>query len=311
MNQKLHFTHGSLFTGIGGFDYASELLGWKNIFQVEKDKWCLTNLQKNFPDTERYTDIIKFDGSKYKNKITVLSGGFPCQPFSNSGKRNGSIDERHLWPSMLRVIREIEPIYIVAENVPGLLDTENGMVFKQIHTDLENSGYEVQTFDIPAAGKNANHKRNRVWIIANSQDITTKHTLHAGQQKHSVLFSNYYNTSPSVDGTHLSKKNTGQKSKFGNDTEQSNFSNAGSIYGHELAKESQKSAWKEFRSVIEKWNHHWSTWAIEPTLPRNNHGVSHRVDRIRALGNAVVPQVVLEIFRSIEASHNQFICSIT
>ena len=173
-------THASLFTGIGGFDLAAEWTGIENVFQVENDKFCQKVLEKNFPNVKRYLDIKDFDGTEYKNRIDIISGGFPCQPFSQAGKRKGNKDERALFPEMLRIIREVKPKWIVGENVSGILSIHDGEYFEEILTSLENEGYKVQSFIIPASAVNAPHRRDRVWIIANSNNSTS-----ARQRKHS------------------------------------------------------------------------------------------------------------------------------
>jgi len=158
--------HGSLFSGIGGFDLAAEWMGWENVFQVEKDSFCQKVLVKNFPTTKRYGDIKEFDGTQYRGAIDILTGGFPCQPFSTSGKRKGTEDSRYLWPEMLRIIGEIRPTYIVGENVHGLVNWSKGLVLEQVQADLEVQGYEVGSVIIPACGIGAPHGRERVWFIA-------------------------------------------------------------------------------------------------------------------------------------------------
>jgi DNA (cytosine-5)-methyltransferase 1 len=297
------FTHGSLFSGIGGFDLASSWLGWTNVFQVEKDEWCLSKLAKNFPNTNRYKDIIEFNGKEYKNKITVLSGGFPCQPFSVAGKGKGRNDERYLWGEMFRVITEIEPLYIVAENVPGLATNENGLAFKQVLIDLESKNYKVQTFDIPASSKNANHKRNRLWFVAHANDCTTKHTVQARGQMPTSTLCDATNTTSQIECTHFGEQKERQIQKFGNDIEQSFITNTRSINSNEMELQHREAKWQEYRIIKQKWNVHWSEWGIEPTIRGGNDGLPNRVDRIKALGNAVVPQVVYEIFKCIELSH--------
>src|ERR1043165_5795152 len=144
--------HASLFSGIGGFDLAAQWMGWENVFQVEKDAFCHKVLEKNFPHTKRYGDIKEFDGTTYRGTIDILTGGFPCQPFSIAGKRLGTDDPRHLWPQMLRVIHEVRPTYVVGENVFGIINWSNGMVFEMVCADLEAKGYEVTSFILPAAG---------------------------------------------------------------------------------------------------------------------------------------------------------------
>ena len=165
--------HGSLFSGIGGFDLAAEWMGWENVFHCEWNEFGQKVLHHYWPNAETFTDITKSDFTKYANKIDILTGGFPCQPYSMAGKRKGKEDERHLWPSMLRAIREIKPKYIVGENVFGLLNWNGGMVFDEVHSDLEFEGYEVQAVVIPAAAVNAPHGRDRVWFVAHSKSART------------------------------------------------------------------------------------------------------------------------------------------
>jgi DNA (cytosine-5)-methyltransferase 1 len=158
--------HGSLFSGIGGFDLAAEWCGWENVFQVEIDEFAQKVLAYHFPNVKRYSDVKEFDGTPYKGAVDVISGGFPCQPYSSAGKRKGKNDDRHLWPEMLRIIREISPTYVVGENVYGLYSWNDGLVFDEIISDLETLGYEVRTLFIPAVAVNAPHRRMRIWFVA-------------------------------------------------------------------------------------------------------------------------------------------------
>ena len=160
--------HGSLFSGIGGFDLAAEWMGWENIFHCEIAEFPRQILKYHFPNSICYEDIKKTDFRKHRGEVDIISGGFPCQPYSNAGKRRGKEDDRHLWPEMLRVIREVQPRFVVGENVAGLLSWNNGMVFHEIITDLENEGYETQAFVIPACATNAPHRRDRIFFIAHS-----------------------------------------------------------------------------------------------------------------------------------------------
>lgn len=234
-------THGSLFSGIGGCDLAATWAGWENIFQVEIDPWCQRILQKHFPDAKRFSDIREFDGSAWRGSVDVISGGFPCQPYSSAGKRLGKEDERHLWPEMLRVIREAAPRWIVGENVRGLVSWSGGLVFEEVCADLEASGYEVQPFVLPAASVGAPHQRQRVWFVAYAERI--------GQQ--------------------------GQ-------------GRAVNAFG------SAKSAKRQA-----DWTYNDVRWPTQPPVCGTNDGLSDRMDRIRGLGNAVVPQVVYRIFDTI------------
>jgi DNA (cytosine-5)-methyltransferase 1 len=169
--------HGSLFSGIGGFDLAAEWMGWENIFHCEIAEFPRQILKYHFPNSICYEDIKKTDFTKHRGEIDIISGGFPCQPYSNAGKRRGKEDDRHLWPEMLRVIREVQPRFVVGENVAGLLSWNNGMVFHEIITDLENEGYETQAVLIPACATNAPHRRDRIWFIAYSNNARTNERM--------------------------------------------------------------------------------------------------------------------------------------
>jgi len=157
-----------LFSGIGGFSLGLESTGhFKTIAFVEKDKFCQKVLQKNFKNIPIEGDIRNVKGEKYK--ADVVTGGFPCQPFSVAGKRKGTDDDRYLWDETIRVVRECKPKYFIGENVEGLINIQQGMVLRQVQTDLEKEGFEVQCFIIPASGIGAWHQRKRVWIVGYSE----------------------------------------------------------------------------------------------------------------------------------------------
>lgn len=186
--------HASLFSGIGGFDLAAREVGWNNVFQCEIDPFCQSVLKYYFPKTVLYEDIKRTDFTSWKGKIDVLTGGFPCQPFSVAGQRKGAEDDRYLWPEMLRVIRETRPLWVIGENVAGITnmvqpgsetdvetksdqDEENyketileqEYIINTICDDLEREGYSVQPIIVPACGVGAPHKRDRVWFIASDR----------------------------------------------------------------------------------------------------------------------------------------------
>jgi DNA (cytosine-5)-methyltransferase 1 len=302
MKNKIEITHGSLFSGIDGFSLAAEWMGWQNMFQCEIDKYCIKLLNQNFPNTIKYGDIKTTDFTPWKNKITVLTGGFPCQPFSVSGKRNGTDDNRHLWPEMYRAIRQIEPPYIVAENVPGLLTIENGLPFEQVCTDLEAAGYEVQTFIVPACAHNAPHRRDRVWFVAHSarwwrgrlrnseqtqRPCSSRETQSAGihntadvthphqpPAKHTVSAGRHL---PASDGEFITDTNHQRQKQQPRNTQATNARQPGGRTGT-----------------------NWLHFPTQPPVCRGNDGVPNRVDRIKGLGNAIVPQVVIPFFELIE-----------
>lgn len=187
-------THGSLFSGVGGFDLAAEWMGWENLFHCEINEWCQKVLRFHFPKSIQYDDITRTDFTPWRGKVDVLTGGFPCQPFSVAGQRKGQEDDRYLWPEMLRAIREIRPTWVIGENVAGILSMvqpgsevtvesqaslfetsdketllEQEYVIETVCRDLEREGYSVQPILIPACGVGAPHRRDRVWFIASDR----------------------------------------------------------------------------------------------------------------------------------------------
>ena len=168
--------HIGLFEGIGGFSLAAHWMGWETVAWCEWNEFGQKVLKYHFPNAIGHGDITKTDFTPYANKIDILTGGFPCQPYSMAGKRKGKEDERHLWPEMRRAIREIAPRYIVGENVLGLVNWNGGMVFDEVCADLEAEGYEVAPVVIPAAAVNAPHGRDRVWFIAKRTTADTDST---------------------------------------------------------------------------------------------------------------------------------------
>ena len=162
-----------LFSGIGGFSVGLERAGFKTVAFCEIDKYCRLVLNKHWKDTKIYHDVREITRQQYEQDGLelpgIITGGFPCQPFSVAGRQKGSGDNRYLWPEMFRVIKEFKPRWIVAENVRGIINIQDGVVFENVCTDLESQGYETQTFIIPAAGVGAPHRRDRVWIVGYSK----------------------------------------------------------------------------------------------------------------------------------------------
>ena len=266
-------THGSLFSGIGGFDLASEWMGWENVFHCEYDPFCQKVLKHHFPNSKLYKDVRKFDATNYLGRVDILTGGFPCQPFSSAGKRKGTEDERHLWPEMLRVIREVSPKYVVGENVRGLLNWSGGLVFEEVCADLENEGYEVTPYLLPACGKNAPHRRDRIWFIANS----TKRN--DGRNTRSV--------SSKEEEERICERNEIPKSTL-----------SGEVFGS--SKNSDENG--QVRN--------WENFPTQPPICGRDDGIPRELDTItfpkwrkesiKAYGNAIVPQVAFEIFKAIQ-----------
>ena len=166
--------HISFFAGIRGFELAADMAGWETVASVEINENLNHRFKVRYPNTKQHEDIKKTDFTPYKGLVDVVFGGFPCQPFSNAGERKGTDDERHLWPEMLRGIQQIEAPWVVGENVRGLVNWSKGLVFEQVCADLENEGYEVQPFLLPAAGINAPHERYRIFFVAYSDAFQRK-----------------------------------------------------------------------------------------------------------------------------------------
>ena len=164
------FTHLGLFEGIGGFSLAARWMGWETKAWCEWNEFGQRILKHHFPNAEGFGDITKTDFTKYANKIDILTGGFPCQPFSSAGKNKGINDIRFLWPETLRAIREIKPRFIVCENVIGI----KNVVLDRMRIELENIGYKTENFIIPACSVGSKHRRDRVWVIGYFDNITNR-----------------------------------------------------------------------------------------------------------------------------------------
>jgi DNA (cytosine-5)-methyltransferase 1 len=375
-------THGSLFSGIGGFDLAAEWMGWENIFHCEWNSFGQKVLKYHFPNAISYEDITKTDFTIHRGRIDILTGGFPCQPYSMAGKRLGKEDERHLWPEMLRAIREIQPRWVVGEHVFGLVNWSGGLVFHEVQADLEAEGYEVQPYVLPACAVNAPHRRDRVWFVAyasgNGHDAEPSSANNAigknnkqprTQRKRTIEGLSDERPTPNPDSNGLNQRN-------GNDEEQSSEggldaqcnplpsngdgviadteSQPGEWMRPELRKFSQQEQRESGgthsqmgnnvadtdnffdktlrqRSVLEEQKRQGQTrrfsngnsqpgWLQFPTqspICSRNDGLSSGLDgitfskwrneSIKAGGNAIVPQVVYQIFKAIEQYETQAI----
>ena len=222
--------------------------------------------------------------------VDILTGGFPCQPYSVAGKQKGTDDNRYLWPDMFRVIKEVKPTFVIAENVRGIINIQNGMVFETVCSDLEAEGFEVQSFVIPAAGVGAPHKRERVWIVGYSKhngSLTSK--IERGNNKIN-------------DRTEKRKNTTLEPERTGRPGDNATLENARREL-HERASIGKKD---EDETREETTDQHkrpgstsWGSWSSEPNVGRVADGVPQRAHRLRGLGNAIVPKIAEEIGRAI------------
>ena len=260
-----------LFSGIGGFSLGLSLAGdFKTVRFCEKDEYCRKVLNKHWPDIPIVEDIHEL--KSYKGEADLIVGGFPCQPFSQAGKRLAARDSRYLWPEMLRVIKECRPTWVVGENVIGLVS----LGLDEVLSGLASAGYSSRVFDIPAVALGAPHRRSRLWIVA--------HTSSKGLEgfRNGASSSGQEEPMPTSCCEDEDMANTEEFTK----REQANSSNAITRRG---------APW--FEPSCRGW------WHVEPSVGRVANGVPRRLDRLRALGNAVVPQIVAEIGLSILSTY--------
>ena len=298
-------THASLFSGIGGFDLAAEWAGFTNVFNCEWEEFPRKVLKHHFPNAEQYADIHDFDATKYNGRIDILSGGFPCQPFSVAGKQKGTEDERHLWPEMLRVIGECQPRWVVGENVRGLVSWSDGLVFETCYSDLENLGYSVQSFIIPACATGAPHRRDRVWIVAHSDNFrTTRNAPNADNEERNGRCSPSERERQEAEqrgdrifsaAARLSKKRDASNTDSATRTsERINRQGKGEFIRR--SSNTIPGGWEEFPTVT-------PVCGGDDGLPKELDGITvskWRRESIKGYGNAIVPQVAHRIFESIK-----------
>ena len=314
--------HLDLFSGIGGFALALEKVGFKTVGFCEVNPYCRLLLQKHWKGVTIHHDIKRLETKDIKEPIDILTGGFPCQPYSVAGKQKGTDDNRYLWPDMFRVIKEIKPTFVVAENVRGIVNIQDGMVFETVCSDLESEGFEIQPFIIPAAGVGAPHKRERVWIVGYSKhngSLTSK--IRRGNQKvdaraqerqNQAIESQRTSRSNNNEIMENSRRTLRQGAKFdkenANESKQENankFERSSSTPEHHVANtkgvhvQGQQDRSGQEQSRRESW------WEFEPNVGRVANGVPGRVHRLKGLGNSIVPQIAEEIGKAIWKTLNQ------
>jgi DNA (cytosine-5)-methyltransferase 1 len=337
--------HLDLFSGIGGFALATEMV-WDNVEHVfcDNEPYAQEILKKHWPTAKIYGDIRTLTyaeneqadsaepsrlhtKSGIRDRVHLLTGGFPCQPFSQAGRRLGTEDDRHLWPEMLRVIREFHPRWVIGENVGGLVTWSEGLVLEQVHTDLESEGYEVQAFIIPAVAVNAPHRRDRVWIIAHStssrdtrrpEQVREKDGGQVGELHTEPDNSNIHASNPRLKHGESRRDervetNTEKRTARPTDTQRQdknggNASNTKHKRQQGQGNNGEPSDTEENQTGETNWSdytHDWSeNWLeVATRLCRMDDGIPKRLDRtprLKALGNAIVPQVAAEIMKVIK-----------
>jgi DNA (cytosine-5)-methyltransferase 1 len=318
-------THLSLFTGIGGIDIAAEAAGFATVAQCENAAFPLAVLEKHWPDIPRFSDINTLTKERFIEKtglstITLISGGFPCQPFSQAGKRRGFADERHLWPEMFRVIRELRPRWVVGENVAGFVNVG----LDQTMSDLEDTGYCVRAFLIPACAVGAWHERKRIFIIAADVSDTDCLRQRKGRGKTRLVYDTGRSDTQEGERRYGLERETIGSCIFSNtDGVGRDTLNAETVLiaerkriwqpcGTDGAQGKSRIGQRGAQSLLggvadglPSWLDGHRLWETEPeAVPRMTEEKKNLTERLAALGNAVVPQQVYPILKYIADMEN-------
>ena len=326
--------HASLFSGFGAADLAAEWMGWDNAFWCEIDNFPRTVLSYWFPKSKGYGNIKETDFKFWRGKIDVLTGGFPCQPFSVAGQRKGQEDDRYLWPEMLRAIREIRPTWVIGENVGGIISMvqpgsevtvesqaslfeasdketllEQEYVVETVCRDLEQEGYSIQPIVIPACAVEAPHRRGRIFFIAYCADAGTESLQRKGED--GVYRSEIASDSKCAGSGQVQQEIQSKKSNGNSIDSIGNERNAS--YTHSEQLEDSMRTWNGFTEPANLYcERTWSNFPTQSPVCRGNDGLPFDVVRltisltawrsgsIKGYGNAIVPQVIYEIFKAIE-----------
>ena len=282
-----------LFSGIGGFSYGLESTnGFETIAFCEKDKFCQKVLKKHWNDIKIYEDVRNIKGSEIK--ADVITGGFPCQPFSVAGKQRGTDDDRYLWDETLRVVAETKPKWFVGENVEGIVNIQEGKVLQQIQKDLEAESFQVQCLIIPASGIGAWHQRKRIWIIANSNGRLRGRRTTIGESGENEV-RRIYSSKEEQTRNDIRSKTIGCDAVSGKTNTNSNSSQQQEF---NISKKSNRKINGSRQHVEEQDYKSW--WQTQSELCGVPHGISYELDkdranRIKSLGNSIVPEIAKEI----------------
>lgn len=280
-------THFSLFSGIGGLDLAAEWAGFRTVGQVEYANYPFRVLRQRFGRMPRWRDIRDVTGEAIIERCgvpTVISGGFPCQPHSLAGKRLASCDERDLWGELARVVREVKPRWFVGENVAGLRSSESGRFFGRVLRDLAEMGYTVGWGSWEATDAGAPHHRERVFIVAHSPNLRYSSRADRGSQRERVALSSEQGQDTDI-WSEPRRRCADVPNPYGDRREERDLAPGGG------------------EAEFPPWNADpvGGLWLSEPSVGRVADGIPSRLDRLKCLGNAVVPQQAFPIFQAIAA----------
>lgn len=321
-------THIDLFSGIGGFAIAARWTGFKTVAFCECEPYAQRVLRKHWPDVPIHDDVRTFPGERYAG-ATLLTGGFPCQPFSLAGKRAGAGDDRFLWPAMVAVIEAVRPAWIIGENVPGIVSME----LDRCAADLEAQGYAVWPVIVPACAVGAFHRRDRVWIVAHREkpglegtDATrpTRADGRTSERGCNVADSasggsrcGLCQAEPEQDGHESAdccgsladaegRKGDGRGtgSVAGTEGQGAGVHTAADAGGEDVPDAGRRG--RQGTGRVERGEQDAAWWEPEPDVGRVATGIPARVDRLRGLGNAIVPQVAAELMRMICTANHDY-----
>ena len=307
--------HLDLFSGIGGFSLGLESAGLvETVAFCDFDQYCQKVLKKNFPGVPVYGDVKELNHDKLKadgiDQIDIITGGYPCQPFSVAGRKKGEEDPRHVWPEMFRLIQELRPTWVIGENVGGHIKLGLDSVLE----NLESEGYSARTFSISASSIGANHKRERVWIVAHSNEMQRQFLCGQKSEQRQETFEGTSERSGTpismanserlgrTEGTEKSKELEREESSDQLDhcgkgcTKCQSCQTMANSEGSE-GNVNDSNGWNGKAPQEELFGEHGSAsgvsawWSVEPSVGRVAHGVPDRVDRLKCLGNSVVPQI--------------------
>ena len=288
--------HFDVCSGIGGFSLGFR---WAALSEpvafCEIDPYCQKVLAKNFPNIPIFNDVKELVNDKPESTRTIpapdiLTSGYPCQPFSVAGQRRGEEDERNIWRFVFEIVKRKHPTWCVFENVYGHI----AMGLDQVLHDMESEGYTTQTFVVPACGLNAPHKRDRLWIVCNLADTESEGLQ--GLDKRSPTISTERDEITDIRTKGSRDKNVANTKCMGRESRTS--------VREELARKESHGKFNNRSTDGSAQERARSWWDVEPNVGRVAYGIPSRVDRLRGLGNAIVPQIAMQIGLSIKEAMN-------